>query len=53
MMQGVHVKLNPELSWLKQHSTGHFGKWIRIIWKVLKYGAGEEWRRSVGPICEK
>jgi hypothetical protein len=23
---------------------------IRIIWKVLKCGAGGEWRRSVGPI---
>jgi hypothetical protein len=29
---------------------GHFGKYIRSIWKVLKCGAGEEWRRSVGPI---
>jgi hypothetical protein len=25
---------------------GHFGKWIRSIWKVLKCGAGEEWRIS-------
>jgi hypothetical protein len=24
-------------------------KQIRSIWKVLKCGAGEEWRRSVGP----
>jgi hypothetical protein len=23
---------------------------LRSIWKVLKCGAGEEWRRSVGPI---
>jgi hypothetical protein len=30
---------------------GHFGKWIRNIWKVLKCGAGEEWRRSVGQIA--
>jgi hypothetical protein len=31
---------------------GHFGKQIRStnIWKVLKCGAREEWRRSVGPI---
>jgi hypothetical protein len=29
---------------------GHFEKQIRIIWKFLKCGAGEEWRRSVGPI---
>jgi hypothetical protein len=29
--------------------SGHFGK-IRKTWKVLKCGAGEEWRRSVGPI---
>jgi hypothetical protein len=26
------------------------GKWIGSIWKVLICGAGEEWRRSVGPI---
>jgi hypothetical protein len=24
---------------------GHFGKQIINTWKVLKYGAGEEWRR--------
>ena len=29
---------------------GHFGKCIRNTWKVLKCGAGEGWRRSVGPI---
>jgi hypothetical protein len=29
---------------------GHFGKYIRNNWKVLKCGAGEGWRRSVGPI---
>jgi hypothetical protein len=29
---------------------GHFGKWIRNNWGVLKCGAGEGWRRSVGPI---
>jgi hypothetical protein len=29
---------------------GRFGQQIRNIWKVLKYGAGEGWRRSVGPI---
>jgi hypothetical protein len=29
---------------------GHFGKCIRNTSKVLKCGAGEEWRRSVGPI---
>jgi hypothetical protein len=29
---------------------GHFGKAIRNTWKVLKCGAGEGWRRSVGPI---
>jgi hypothetical protein len=23
---------------------------VRSIWKVLKCGAGEEWRRTVGPI---
>jgi hypothetical protein len=30
--------------------TGSFGKWIRNIWKVMKCGAGEGCRRSVGPI---
>jgi hypothetical protein len=30
--------------------SGHFGKSIRNTWKVLKYSAGEEWRRSVGVI---
>jgi hypothetical protein len=29
---------------------GHFGKEIRNNLKVLKYGDGEGWRRSVGPI---
>jgi hypothetical protein len=31
-------------------TLGHFGKQIRSNWKVLKRGAGEEWRRSFGPI---
>jgi hypothetical protein len=30
--------------------TGHFRKYNRNIRKVLKCGAAEEWRRSVGPI---
>jgi hypothetical protein len=25
---------------------GHFGKWTKNTWKVLKCGAGEGWRRS-------
>jgi hypothetical protein len=29
---------------------GHFEKDIRNTFKVLKYGAGEGWRRSVGSI---
>jgi hypothetical protein len=29
---------------------GHIGKSISNTWKVLKCGAGEEQRRSVGPI---
>jgi len=29
---------------------GHFREQIRNTWKVLKCGAGEGWRRSVGPI---
>jgi hypothetical protein len=29
---------------------GHFGKYIKNISKVLKCGAGEEWR-LVGPIA--
>ena len=27
-----------------------FGQQIRYTWKVLKCGAGEGWKRSVGPI---
>ena len=30
--------------------TWTFGQQIRNTWKVLKCGAGEGWRRSVGPI---
>jgi len=30
--------------------VGRSGQQIRNIWKVLKCGAGEGWRRSVGPI---
>ena len=30
--------------------NGRFGQQIRSTWKVLKCGAGEGWRRSVGPI---
>jgi hypothetical protein len=29
---------------------GHFGKYIQYTLKVLKFGAGEGWRRSVGSI---
>ena len=29
---------------------GHLAKWIRNTCNILKYGAGEGWRRSVGPI---
>jgi len=29
---------------------GRFGLLIRNSWKVLKCGAGEGWKRSVGPI---
>jgi hypothetical protein len=35
------------LEWIK---LGHFGKYIRNNWKVVNCGAGEGWRRSVGPI---
>jgi hypothetical protein len=30
---------------------GRFGQQIRNTWKVLKCGAEEVWRRSVGPIA--
>jgi len=30
---------------------GHSGKQIRNTWKVLKCGAEEKWRRSVGSIA--
>jgi hypothetical protein len=29
---------------------GLYGQQIRNAWKVLKCGAGEGWRKSVGPI---
>ena len=29
---------------------GRFGQQIRNTWKVWKCGAGEGWKRSVGPI---
>jgi hypothetical protein len=29
---------------------GHFRKRIRNTWNILKYGAREGWRKSVGPI---
>jgi hypothetical protein len=29
---------------------GRFGEQIRNTWKVLKCGAGEGWKGSVGPI---
>jgi hypothetical protein len=32
-----------------QLELGHFGKQIKNTLKVLKYGAGKGWRRSVGP----
>jgi hypothetical protein len=28
----------------------HFEQQIRNTWKILKCGAGEGWRKSVGPI---
>jgi hypothetical protein len=31
-------------------NLGHFWKRIRDSWRVLKCGAGEGWRGSVGPI---
>ena len=31
--------------------TEHLGKQIVNPWRVLKCGAGEEWRRPVGPIA--
>jgi hypothetical protein len=29
---------------------GHFGKYIRNTLQSVKYGTGEGWRRSVGPV---
>ena len=61
MMQNIQVKLNPGLSWHKQHSArGRFflnkktglkfrKKLVRsYILSIVLYGAGEGWRRSVG-----
>jgi len=33
--------------------NGLFGKYIRNTWKVLKCGAAEGWKRSVGPVVRK
>jgi hypothetical protein len=30
--------------------VGHLGKWRGNKLKVIKYGAGEVWKKSVGPI---
>jgi hypothetical protein len=30
--------------------VGHFRKYIRNIWRVLKCGAGKGWRGSLEPI---
>jgi hypothetical protein len=35
---------------IANYVLGRFGQQIRNTWKVLKCGAGEGWRRSVGPI---
>jgi hypothetical protein len=40
---GLH---HPPFSILLQH---HISKLSKNTWKVLKCGAGEGWRRSVGP----
>jgi len=29
---------------------GHYGKYIRSKWKILKCGVGKGWRRSLGQI---
>jgi len=42
--------LNVEFVYVKLVKLGRFGQQIRNTWKVLKCGAGEGWRRSVGPI---
>ena len=36
--------------WSMALKLGRFGQQIRNTWQVLKCGAGEGWRRSVGPI---
>jgi len=33
--------------------AGQFGKQVRNIFKVLKYGTGEGWRRQFGLIASK
>jgi hypothetical protein len=39
---------NHELVSLKY--LGYISQYIKNTWKVMKCGAGEGWRRSVGPI---
>jgi hypothetical protein len=59
MMQGVHVKLNPELHWQKQHSTRrnvtskldlNLRKKLVNIWSIALYGA-EMW--TLGKVDQK
>jgi len=33
--------------------NGLFGRYVKNTWKVLNRGAGEGWKRSVGPLIRK
>ena len=53
----LDLNLRKRLVWTSlEHSSvmvlkpGRSEQQIRNTWKVLKCGAGEEWRKSVGPI---
>jgi hypothetical protein len=44
------VKYSELAEWYMALKIGNFGRYNRNTWKVLKFGAGEVWRRSLGPI---
>ena len=46
----IQNKFLPVLCLIITELRMEFSEQIRIAWKVLKCGAGEGWRRSVGPI---
>ena len=48
LKQFIEGKIKGEMEVTRK--LGRFGQQIKNTWKVLKYGAGERWKRSFGPI---